>query len=343
MGKVGDFLFFLLWVLQLGLLAGLAVPSGLSNLTLLVFDFSGLMTVIITIQAYVQTNSFVLGGGSFDPSLTPLVLPAQVWSANYVYLRLLASLVATLPLLLALKLFHRYSSDRVKPTQSRQRRTPLQILNQLSRPFAYLAKPVLALSTKLPPAVAAVVAELALSLIAAPVFIPVILLLNIAAAIVTLKVLPVVLMGMILCWGVLIADLSCRDFQVGIEQLTALVPGGSGRRYLRQHATSLLAALLFSAAAWPRLFIHDGFGLIVLLSGFVAVAILAHSAARFSKTPRLFLAVFLFWFYFAIQASKFASLDLFGFNHAADWASMLMLWQIAILAGLSGYFYNRYS
>lgn len=341
MGKRGDLVFFILWVLQISLLAQVAKPEGNANLALFVFDFNGMMTVILNLQEFIHTTSFALGGSKFDPALTPVTLPASVWASKYLFLRFASALLATVPLAIAIGLFHRYSVDRVKAAQVRQRRSPIQMLNQLSQPLAHLAKPLLHWAGFLPPVFAGLVAELALSLIAAPVFILAMLVLNIAAAVVAIKALPVVLMLMILCWALASVDMASRDFQAGMLQMTAVTPGGSDRRFWRQHGSSLCLAFLFVFAALPRLFLHDGFGLLMLISGFVAATCLAHAAGSMTKSPRLFLAVFLFWFYIAIQAPQFAWLDLFGVNHVANRATLFMLVQLSVAAGLTGFMYQR--
>lgn len=336
MGKLGDLVFFILWVMQMSLLGEIVKPGSFGGSALFVFDFTGMMTLIANLQTIVTTTNFSVGGSSFDAALEPLRLPSYAWEMKFVVLRFFSAVVALIPLFIAFRFFHRYSPDRVKPSQSRQRRNPVQLLNDLLRPVAYLAKPVMRVSVFVPGFLGQVIADVALSLLASPVLIIAIVVLNLMGVSVPNAGLSGLVAAAVVCWGVAIGEISTRDFQAGMESMTDVAKGGSVRRFLRQIATALALALLLGGVVLYRSFGQDLLSGEVLLSGFVAGAMLACAAGRITRTSRLFLAFFLIWSYMASQARAIPWIDLFGFNHVANQATLLLLWEMAGLAFVAG-------
>ena len=342
MGKLGDLLFFILWIAQLSLITKVMELGRGESSAWFIFDFCGLVTTIANLQGQLGTKNFSLGGSNFDPALAPIVLSASLWSTKLVVLRVATAVFALLPLLLAFPLFHRFSPDRVKQSQSRKRRTPIEMLNQWSRPLARLAQPLMRMANRMPNFFGQVVADAALALISAPVFILCLLVLNGFALLTDTKDLFSVLLFIVMTWGVLIVDISTRDFQAGIESMTAAVSGGVERRYLRQLSACLLLALMFGGVAMLRLLSEDGFVVVMLCVGFVAASAMACAAGRITRTPRPFLSAFLFWLYVASQAERIPMVDLFGFNRVATQSTLILMAEIAVLSLILGIVYNKW-
>lgn len=342
MGKLGDLLFFILWIAQLSLITKVMELGRGESSAWFIFDFCGLVTTIANLQGQLGTKNFSLGGSNFDPALAPIVLSASLWSTKLVVLRVATAVFALLPLLLAFPLFHRFSPDRVKQSQSRKRRTPIEMLNQWSRPLARLAQPLMRMANRMPNFFGQVVADAALALISAPVFILCLLVLNGFALLTDTKDLFSVLLFIVMTWGVLIVDISTRDFQAGIESMTAAVSGGVERRYLRQLSACLLLALMFGGVAMLRLVSADGFVVVMLCVGFVAASAMACAAGRITRTPRPFLSAFLFWLYVASQAESIPMVDLFGFNRVATQSTLILMAEIAVVSLILGIVYNKW-
>lgn len=342
MGKLGDLLFFILWIAQLSLITKVMELGRGESSAWFIFDFCGLVTTIANLQGQLGTKNFSLGGSNFDPALAPIVLSASLWSTKLVVLRVATAVFALLPLLLAFPLFHRFSPDRVKQSQSRKRRTPIEMLNQWSRPLARLAHPLMRMANRMPNFFGQVVADAALALISAPVFILCLLVLNGFALLTDTKDLFSVLLFIVMTWGVLIVDISTRDFQAGIESMTAAVSGGVERRYLRQLSACLLLALMFGGVAMLRLVSEDGFVVVMLCAGFVAASAMACAAGRITRTPRPFLSAFLFWLYVASQAESIPMVDLFGFNRVATQSTLILMAEIAVVSLILGIVYNKW-
>lgn len=342
MGKLGDLLFFILWIAQLSLITKVMELGRGESSAWFIFDFCGLVTTIANLQGQLGTKNFSLGGSNFDPALAPIVLSASLWSTKLVVLRVATAVFALLTLLLAFPLFHRFSPDRVKQSQSRKRRTPIEMLNQWSRPLARLAQPLMRMANRMPNFFGQVVADAALALISAPVFILCLLVLNGFAVFMDTKDLFSVLLFIVMTWGVLIVDISTRDFQAGIESMTAAVSGGVERRYLRQLSACLLLALMFGGVAMLRLVSEDGFVVVMLCVGFVAASAMACAAGRITRTPRPFLSAFLFWLYVASQAESIPMVDLFGFNRVATQSTLILMAEIAVVSLILGIVYNKW-
>ncbi len=142
-------------------------------------------------------------------------------------------------------------------------------------------------------------------------------------------------------WGILISDLSTRDFAATTEDLTGAVPGGALRRYLRQYAASALLGFLFSGMIALRFAFGQPLRALALVAGVLCLAALASLFGRCARTARLFLALFLFWLYVAVNVVKVPLIDAVGFNGVANLGSALTYLAVGALAMAGGYWWNR--
>ncbi|MBI3285536.1 MAG: hypothetical protein HYZ65_11920 [Burkholderiales bacterium] len=340
MGKAGDVLYFILWMAQISLVAGSeqVFRHGYSHLMLL--DLSGLMLSMLSLKQHMQSDQIALGLASFDPALTPIALPGALWTLQMIWLRCATAALALLPLLPAFFLFHRYAPDRVKATRSRRRRSPLAWLNAGLRPWSGLVQPWFRLAAVLPGFGGQVVAELALSLASAPAALAALLLSMLAGLVLPAATLPAVLIAAVAAWACLICELSTRDFTARCEELSAAVAGGILRRYLRQLAATVMLGLLFMGIIALRWSFSEPLRAAALLSGLLSLSALATLAGRSSRSPRTFLAPFLFGLYVAVNETGLPILDVVGFNGVADLRSVVTQLLIAALAAAAGYVYN---
>jgi hypothetical protein len=341
MGKAGDVLYFFLWCAQLGV--AMAVTSGAARelpwVTLC--DFSGLGVSLLLIRQAFDTTHIALGGGTFDPALAPLTLSASLWTARLAAMRLGAGALALLPLLPAVLLFHRFSPDRVKVASAARRRSPLAVLNGWLRPLSKLAQPMFRLAAALPGMAGQVVADVALTLASAPAALAAVLGLTLAALVVPAPALGPLLMAAAAYWGVLVSDLSTRDFEAGIEDITGAVPGGAARRYLRQYAATALLGLMLMGMIALRWSFGQSLRALAVVVGVCALAALASLFGRCARSPRLFLALFLFGMYLAVNVVTVPLIDAFGFNGVATAGSNLAWLALGAAALAGGYGWNR--
>lgn len=341
MGKGGDLLFFLLWMGQMTLV-GIVQSSGATGSGWAVFDFTGLLACMSTLADYFDPAHTSLGGGvPFDAARAPRLLPAAPWAMQVVWMRAGAGLLAAMPLAAAVLLFHRYSPDKVKASRSRQRRSPLALLDGWLRPLSRLVHPLFALAARLPGWCGQVLADVALTLAASPSAIAALAVALCASVLLDGRLLGPLLLACVACWGILVSDMSTRDFQAGAEDMTGVVRGGSAGRYLRQYAAAVALGLMFMGVIAVRFAMHDAVRGAAVVTGIAALAALAHLLGRCSRTPRTFLALFLFALYVVVNATAVPMIDAVGFNGAANLKSVLVYLVIGMVTLAGGYAWNR--
>jgi hypothetical protein len=344
MGKTGDILFFLLWIAQFPIADNFLRTNPSEMSAWMLVDFSGLSVSAMSVAGALSMPVKAISKGftRFDPALVQVVLPATVWTLEMIALRAATLLAAMLPLLPALLLFHRYSPDKVKASNARRRRTPLALLNSALRPLSRLAQPLLRLSARLPGLAGQVCADVALCLVAAPAAIALAIVANMAALVASGPVLALVLTAACACWGILASELSVRDYNASIEDLSGAVPGGSGRRTLRHILSAALLGLLFMGMVALRWSVEEPLRALALLAGIASFSALATLCGSTARTSRLFMALFLFWLYVANGVADVPLLDAFGASGAANTGSVLAQCMVAVVACMAAVVYNRH-
>jgi hypothetical protein len=342
MGKRGDVLFFFLWMAQLAVMpvtAGHALGSPIPVTEL--FDFSGMGASMLVVTNALQTTEVALGGGDFKAQLAPVLLRSDLWTVQLTLMRCMAGLIALLPLLLAVPLFHRFSPDQVKVSAARRRRTPLAVVNGWLRPLSALAAPLFRVAAAVPGLAGQVLGDIALTLATSPSA-----LLAIGASLGAALLAPAGGLGFVLIaslafWGVLVSDLSTRDFSAGTEEMTGTVGGGVAGRYVRQYLATAALGLVFGGVVALRWSGADPVRALAVVAGVLSLSALATMFGRCSRTARLFMGLFLFWVYVILNGPKLALLDAVGFVGVANGHS-IMAWSMAGAAALvAGFAWNR--
>jgi len=338
MGKKGDLLYFFVWVGQMALLP--AVTEGHAA-AVIPFDFTGTSAVITALGTHVDIkDSLMLGIADFDRSKAALTLPAWVWTAPIAGARCLTALLALVPLLLALPLFHRFSPDRVKPGKARARRSPLAVVDGWLRPLARGVDPLFGLAARWPGIAGQALADVALTLAASPSAIALLLAVQVPALALGAQALAPFTLACVAYWGILVSDVPTRDGDAALAGMGAAVPGGAARRYWRQFLASLGLGLMFTGAAMLHLAVADPVRAGALLAGVFALAAFASLLGGTSGTSRTFLALFLFGLYVSVNVSRGAWADLVGFHGNATIASSLAWAGLGALALLGGHAWN---
>jgi hypothetical protein len=340
MGKRGDLLYFFVWAGQMAMLPAVTGNGGAPMA--IPVDFTGMSAIITALSAHVDLHHMMLGTASFDPAKAPITLPAAMWSGELAAIRCLTDLLALLPLLAAMRLFHRFSPDRIKPARARARRSPLAVINAWLRPLARLARPLFPLAARLPGVAGQALADVALTLVSAPTAIALLLAAQVLALTLDAHALPVLALACVAYWGVLNSDLPTRDADAGCATLGAAVPGGAVRRYWRQLAASFTLGLMFTGLAMLRLAGAEPLRAGALLAGVFALSALASLLGRTSGSARTFLVLFLFGIYTSVQVDKVALADVVGFHGAATAASVLAWLAVGAAAACGGHAWNRH-
>jgi hypothetical protein len=245
-------------------------------------------------------------------------------------------------MILAIPLFHRYSPDKVKASLVRERRSPLAIINQWSRPLAKQAHPLFKMAAKMPNFAGRVIAELGLTLVSAPFVIVVLIVLVSLQAVMSLMVLKVLAIISVVIWGIFISDISTRDYQAGIESMTSAIKGGAIQGFLRHYGVSCLLGFLFVGVIILRWSYTHPILAITMVVGIFSLSAIASFLGRCSRTPRTFLSLFLMWVYISTQTPTVSFLDVVGFNGSANMVSIMYQVIIALTCVISGYGYTKF-
>jgi hypothetical protein len=334
LGKVGDILYFILWMMQLALLTESAEGVTTADNPLLLFDFNGMVTAVSALSAMLNTTSLSVGASDFNPSLPALVLQGDAWRAADWGRRGITCVLALLPLLPAALLFHRFSPDRVKAGKAAQRRTPLQVADQLLRPLSRAVRPLFGVAARLPGMPGQVLGDIALTLAMSPTTVLTLLLALAGTILAPAAQLGGVMIFCVAAWALAISDLHTRDYQADMEGLTGAVPGGAGRRYLRQWAAVIVLGLAYMGMAALRWSMDEPVRALAVLTGVLALGSFASLAGLASRTSRTFIALFMFALYVATNARDLPRLDAVGFNGVAN-AGSVLTYAIAGLAALA--------
>jgi hypothetical protein len=122
--------------------------------------------------------------------------------------------------------------------------------------------------------------------------------------------------------------------------MTAAMPGGPLRRYLRHWCAALALALPLALVAlrWAG---EAPLRAAAAAAGVLALASAASLLGALTRGTRLFLGLFLFTWYVAINSPTLAALDLVGFTGAAS-AGSAAAWALAgCLAWAAGAAHSR--
>jgi len=339
MGKFGDVAFFFIWVMQLGMM-GASSEGANSPSSLMLFDLSGLVAGFVAIQQVVHSTNISVGISEYNKALPAVSLPHIAWSLQMIALRTGAALLAILPLLPAVLKFHRYSPDRVKVSVTRVRRSPIAILNGWLRPLSRFVHPMFRLAGKLPGIAGQVVADIALTFVTSPLAIVLFFFFSIAALVVGKEQLPGLLIAAVVYWGIFVSDISTRDHAANAENIAGTAHGGKVQRFLRQLLATNVMGFLFMGVIALRWSVDQPLRAAALVSGIVFLSALSSAFGRLSRTPRTFIALFLFAMYISLNGNL-PIMDMVGVKGLANIGTMGTQMMIAAVAIVVGYFYNR--
>lgn len=317
MGKRGDALYWLLWMLQFAFIPATLGQGGVAHLSgWQLFDVNGMSPLLVGVSRLMDVSHISVGGAPFDASLPILHMPAGLWTSELVALRVGSMLVAMLPLVPAVMLFHRYAPDRVKQRNPAGRsRVVLALqwlLRPVLRPFIRALGLLLSASAKLPGLPGRWLADVALVLLSQPLLALSMLGCSVASVFVPTPVLPATLAAALCLWGIAVSDVSARDLQSGTLALASAAPGGALERGWRQALAAFglgsmlaLPAVLRHGAGTPRL-------TLACLAGLLFLSAAATLLGRLTQGSRTFLALFLFALYLDMQKTGVPALDLLG-------------------------------
>jgi hypothetical protein len=342
MGKGGDLLYFGLWFGQFGVLpVQLSRVEQIQSVSIAsLFDVSGMLSMIARLIEMFNTRGVSIGGGVPDRALAPILLNG-FWTWEMVLLRLATTLLAMLPLILAVAWFHRYSPDKVRATPRGSGKGLWAWANRMASPAARLIRPAFAMAQRLPGIAGQCVADAALALSANPLLFLALLILFVAGWWVSLAALLGVTFWVIAVWGVMVSDLAARDAQSGTDTLSAAAPGGALRRFARQLSVTYLIGMVAVSPAFFRWLAVDPVTSLTLAIGLAMLAACATLLARLTRGGRTFLGLFLLGLYLSAQLKAVRWFDAFGLYAAADGTTRLTYFAAALTMIAAGWLFTQ--
>ncbi|MES3024071.1 MAG: hypothetical protein V4857_21095 [Pseudomonadota bacterium] len=340
MGKLGDVLYFLFWLMQVAA-AAVFVSLDTGATFAFVFDATGVGVLTDRGQQLLQTTTLAVGLNTFDKTLAPVVMADDFWTWPMVLTRFAAAFLALIPLAIATRLFHRFSPDQVHARAARKTWAIGAGINRVLRPLDVCSHLLLRCSARGPRLLRRLNAELALTFAANPLTGPLLLVCVGAGALVDYALLPWLLLAVVLYWGIAVADLSVRDYQADTEHMSSSMPGGATLRYWRQCATAMLLGLLLTAPVMARWAAAEPLRAFCLFSGLLALTGLAQLLGRTLRTGRAFTVLFLFGLYIASQSNDPAVLDLLGMHGKATAASIAQQVVAGVVLLAAGFMLDR--
>ena len=135
--------------------------------------------------------------------------------------------------------------------------------------------------------------------------------------------------------------MSTRDHATNAEDITGTVRGGKTQRFLRQLLANNALGFMFMGVITLRWSFDQPLRAAALIIAIIFLSALSSAFDRFSRTPRTFIALFLFAIYIALNDRNIAVMEIVGFNGSANIGSITTQTIIATAAIAAGYFYSR--
>lgn len=339
-GRLGDVLYFFLWMLMLGVVA-IAIDQG-GPPFLPYVDISGLGLMIQTMQTSLGTTNVSVGASPFDPALAAVDFEGLTVSGERVLARLVACALPLLLLPIVLVAFHRFDPARIKSSKARQRtgrwRDLVGWLRPLSRLLGILraggsgtslwhaARHDAYVTTSMMPAITPAMIGFALATLLIP------------TAQLQASVLPWLFAVLAVC----IADIACRDKRAGSQPLLFGAPGLAHGFVFWKLTTALIISGLFLIVPLIRLATWKPSAALALAIGTLAVAAASTCLGVLTHNPKTFMVIFLsFWYLVLNDSGRTPRLDFAGFYGAATGVVTSAYAALAIMLILVAHFVHR--
>ena len=312
-GRIGDVLYFFLWMGCLGLTPSL-VATGTDPGVARYVDFAGLGFVASQIMPGLQSPNLSIGG-SFDPAMPLFVFHGLILDRAWLLPRI-GSLLVPLPLLLvASRSFHRFDPARLRGGADRGRRGWIARINSALTPLTRVLPGSGRSSSFLPPLLAAAMTDARMTVAAYPILLLPALGLAIATAATPARafmrgVLPIALA--IVCLA--IADMPCRDRRAGTLGLIHSAPHLRARFVWWKLLAATGVALVILGVPLARVVVGHPGSLVAFAIGVLVVVAAGTSLGVIGETPKTFTVVFLtFWYIVTNDNGGSPALDFAGF------------------------------
>lgn len=321
-GKLGDVVYFFLFMLFIGLAVGNEASHG-GIPWARALDFTGFGFMIDQSQHTLHTDSIAIGASPFDPTKPPINFPGLSLTRDWVVPRLISLLLPLTLLPLAALMFHRFDPTRIGRATGKAQRKWLGKFQALAKP---ISRPILRLF--LLPArghsfASAMWTDAVLTISLAPLASVALLAMNVVALLVPLaSALPIVFVVL----GIVIADLSTRDARAGTVASLYATPRLRENLIWWKLGSTFLLSLLFGAAALGKAFVIDPARVPSILVGLIFVTAAATLCGVGTANAKTFIVGFLTFWYLVVNDHGASPLLHFGGFYLPTSARTLMVY-----------------
>ncbi len=326
-GKLGDVLYFFLWMGFISAVVGNEVNGGKWNWARCI-DFTGFGFMIHQMQHTLHTDSIAIGSSPFDPTKPTIVFNGLNMTPDWIGPRVVSILLPLCLLPVAAFFFHRFDPVRLGPSVGRTSRTWLGKFQSLVKPLSRrVIRPLLILPRR-PSLGTAVWADAILTMTLSPLA----LLAFVGATILSVagtKTLPVVFAIL----AIVISDMASRDVRAGTVANLYAVPGLREKFVWWKFGATLVFSLIFCAAAIFVTASRHPDRLGALIVGIIFVVAMATMLGTVSGTSKTFIVAFLsFWYLVVNDQGETRLLDFAGRYGSASNLTVLIY---AALGGIA--------
>lgn len=270
--------------------------------------------VVRDLQAQFHTEEMTIGGATIDPSRPAIFFPGITWSTTIVLGRALTLFLPVLFLGLATQWFHRFDPSRIKIGVQRGKRNMVEKINSMLKPLTRVIWS-LAPTQKWETLGNAVMADVLMTLAAAPLTVIGVVGFGIVCIGFEVKsiqqpMLPIIFFVLTFA----LADIPVRDASAGTISLLFTAPRLRERFVTWKFISVLTVTLMFTAIPVVRLLAVTPGDALSLLIGSCLVSSTATSFGIMTRSPKLFIGVFLMLLYISLNSHEAAALDFAGFN-----------------------------
>ncbi len=307
-GKLGDVLYFFLWMAFIGAGVSNEVNGGRWNWTRCI-DFTGFGFMINQLQHTLHTDSVAIGASPFDPAKPTIVFNGLVMTRDWIAPRVISILLPLALLPIAAFFFHRFDPVRLGPSTGKTSRSWLGKFQSLVKPLSRRLTRSLLILPRRPSLGVALWSDAVLTMTLSPLallgFIGVTIL-----SVVGSDTLPVVFAIL----AIAISDVATRDVRAGTLANLYAVPRLRENFVYWKFGAALGFSLIFCAAAILVTADRHPERLGALLVGIIFVVSVATMLGTVSGNSKTFIVAFLsFWYLVVNDKGATRVLDFAGF------------------------------
>lgn len=309
-GKLGDVLYFFLWMTVIGLVIANETSRGAINWARCL-DFTGFGFMIDQMQRTLNTQSVSIGASDFDPTKAPILFPGLSLTREWIPPRLISMAAPLLLLPVAALFFHRFDPVKTGRVTGKGRRNWLGKIQNLFKPLSRRAAAILSRPIGGDSLFGAMWTDAVLTLTLLPFAFVVFVAVTIASLFTpAISMLPVVFAAV----AILVSDVATRDGRAGTVTSLRSVPRLRENYLWWKFGSALLLGCVLCTGPILRTIFSGPAALAALFCGLVFVAAMAAALGVVTANPKTFVVGFLtFWYVVMNDKGLHPMLDFAGF------------------------------